>query len=275
MTPTYQVRVDGHLDDHWSEWLGALDLHHDDDGTSTLTGPVADQAQLHGLLAGLRDLGAPLLSVRAVPPPQGASPLSRLPWPVRTDRLTLRPARVEDAQATWAFRRLEPVCRWLTEAPTSPESYRCTFTDPARLSSTLVVELDGRVVGDLMLRVEDAWAQTEICEQARATQAELGWVLDPAHEGEGYATEAVRELVRICFEGLGLRRVTATCFADNEGSWRLMERLGMRRERHAVADALHRSGEWLDSYGYALLETEWRALAAASGSAQNRQLGPD
>jgi hypothetical protein len=62
----YEFRVDGHLDEHWSTWLGRLDLTHNEDGTSTLTGPVADQAELHGLLGRLRDIGAPLLSLRAL-----------------------------------------------------------------------------------------------------------------------------------------------------------------------------------------------------------------
>ena len=77
------------------------------------------------------------------------------------------------------------------------------------------------------------------------------------HTGDGYATEAVRALLHICFEDLGLRRVTAACFAENTTSWHLMERLGMRREMHAVADALHRSGKWLGTYGYALRRDEW------------------
>ncbi len=59
---------------------------------------------------------------------------------------------------------------------------------------------------------------------------------------------------------LGLRRVTAGCFAANEASWRLMERVGMRREIHTVRESLHRSGEWLDGMGYALLADEWREL---------------
>ena len=69
--------------------------------------------------------------------------------------------------------------------------------------------------------------------------------------------------MQICFDDLELRRVTAMGFADNEASWRLMERVGMRRELHAVADALHRSGKWLDSFGYALLAEEWRGAARA------------
>ena len=70
MTPgtprTYRMRVVGHLDDHWSSWLGEFRIDPCDDGTCTLTGPVADQAQLHGILARLRDIGATLLSVRAI-----------------------------------------------------------------------------------------------------------------------------------------------------------------------------------------------------------------
>ena len=62
----YELRVDGHLDQHWSTWFGGLTLTHDDDGTTTLRGPVADQAELHGLLAKVRDLGATLLSVRTI-----------------------------------------------------------------------------------------------------------------------------------------------------------------------------------------------------------------
>ncbi len=69
---TYEFRVDGHLDDHWSAWLGELTITRHHDGTSTLTGPVADQAQLHGVLARLRDIGATLLSLNALEAPQPA-----------------------------------------------------------------------------------------------------------------------------------------------------------------------------------------------------------
>jgi RimJ/RimL family protein N-acetyltransferase len=207
-----------------------------------------------------------------------AAKLDDVAWPVHTARLSLRRAGTADLDATWRFRQLDAVSRWMTSAPTSPEDYRLTFEDPDRLAKTLVIELDGEVIGDLMIAIEDAWAQSEVATQARGVQAELGWCLDPQHQGRGYATEAVTALMRLCFEDLGLRRVTANCFADNEESWRLMERLGMRREIHALRDSLHRSGEWLDGMGYALLAEEWRkarqaeALHAsdAQGSGANR-----
>ncbi|MEO7447775.1 MAG: hypothetical protein ABI336_05820 [Humibacillus sp.] len=62
----YELRIDGHLDQHWSAWFGGLTLTHDADGTTTLRGPVADQAELHGLLAKVRDLGVTLLSVKTL-----------------------------------------------------------------------------------------------------------------------------------------------------------------------------------------------------------------
>ena len=136
------------------------------------------------------------------------------------------------------------------------------FVDHDRLAKTLVVERDGVVIGDLMLSVEDAWAQSEVKDLAHDVQAELGWCLSPEYQGHGYATEAVKELIRVCFDDIGLRRVKADCFAANETSWRLMERVDMRREFHTVRESLHRSGQWLDGFGYALLADEWRSLKA-------------
>ncbi len=70
-TLTYELRVEGHLDDHWSAWLGQLTITRQHDGTTTLTGPVADQAQLHGVLARLRDIGATLMSLNTIQAPFG------------------------------------------------------------------------------------------------------------------------------------------------------------------------------------------------------------
>jgi RimJ/RimL family protein N-acetyltransferase len=191
--------------------------------------------------------------------PMTSTTLDAITWPVRTARLTLRPATAGDLEAIWAFRRLDDVSRWITRAPATIEEFRTRFEDPDSLAKSIVIERDGQVIGDLMLEVKDAWAQAEVADRARGVQAELGWVLHPGHAGRGYGTEAVRELIRLCFEDLGLRRVTADCFAANESSWRLMERVGMRREFNARREALHRSGEWLDSVGYGLLAEEWSA----------------
>jgi RimJ/RimL family protein N-acetyltransferase len=259
----YELRVEGHLDHCWATVLEGFCLRHDPDGTTTLSGVAVDQAHLHGVLARLGDLGVPLLSLRAAaaaePPEQTelTKPVAALRWPRPTSRLVLRPATPEDAQATWGYRRLDTVSRWLTEMPSSLESHRCTLEQSSALATTVVALLDGRVIADLALRVDDGWAQAEVAHLATQSQAELTCGLDPAFTGQGYATEAARELLTICFDELGLRRVTATCFVDNVPAWRLMERIGMRRESHAVEDALHRSGRWLDRFTYAALSGEW------------------
>ena len=64
----YQLRVAGHLDDHWSAWFGHLTLTHESDGTTSLSGAVADQAELHGLLMKVRDLGVTLISLEVIDP---------------------------------------------------------------------------------------------------------------------------------------------------------------------------------------------------------------
>lgn len=72
----YEIRIVGHIDTRWSERFGGLRLTHEDDGTTTIHGPVIDQAALHGLLRSVRDLGLPLISVRRVEPdqPQDSTP---------------------------------------------------------------------------------------------------------------------------------------------------------------------------------------------------------
>ncbi len=58
-----EIRVKGQIDKHWSDWLGGLTITHTDQNETVLTGPIPDQAALHGLLAKLRDLGLPIVSV--------------------------------------------------------------------------------------------------------------------------------------------------------------------------------------------------------------------
>lgn len=271
----YAIRVHGHLDDHWSAWLGEPDMTRENDGTTTISASIADQAQLHGVLAGLRDIGAVITELRTAPEPvRTCRPV--LERPLHTERLTLRPAGAEDAEATWKYRRLESVNEWLTGCPPDLGGYRKLFSEPARLESSVIVTLgrgaEAPIIGDFTLRREDAWAGLDVTDQAHNTQAELGWVLDPAHVGHGYAIEAMHELLRYCFHDLGVRRITASCFLDDDTSLSLMERVGMRRELHAVRGSLHRSGRWLDAIGYAILKDEWSPtdLAFSGSVEQNR-----
>jgi RimJ/RimL family protein N-acetyltransferase len=145
------------------------------------------------------------------PPPEPS-----LRTQIEAERLVIRPGTGLDAEKTWAYRRLETVNEWLTGTPATLGEYRDLFNEPDRLADTVIVELNdhlgGGIVGDFMVRVEDSWAQLDVAEHARRSQVELGWVLDPAHTGRGYATEAVQALIRYCFDELDVRRIVANCF---------------------------------------------------------------
>jgi hypothetical protein len=77
----YQIRIHGHLDSQWKDWFEGLALTQEDNGDTLLTGPVVDQAALHGLLKKVRDLAIPLLSVIRVEPTQPTKSESKSPNP--------------------------------------------------------------------------------------------------------------------------------------------------------------------------------------------------
>jgi hypothetical protein len=74
----YEIRLKGHLDDRWAEWFEGLTIKLEEDGDTLLTGPVVDQAALHGLLKKVRDLGMPLVSVNFVNPEQARTQEDKL-----------------------------------------------------------------------------------------------------------------------------------------------------------------------------------------------------
>jgi RimJ/RimL family protein N-acetyltransferase len=154
----------------------------------------------------------------------------------------------------FAYRSQPQVAERITSTATDLESLAERFGDD---TTAVIVEQDGRLIGDLMVGSRDAYAQREVAERAAGSEAELGWTFDPGHHGRGLATEAIRALIGICFDELGLRRVATAWFTGNEPSWRLMERVGMRREAHHIANSLHRDHGWLDEYVYALPVDDW------------------
>lgn len=92
-------------------------------------------------------------------------------------------------------------------------------------------------------------------------QGELGFSFNPEYGGRGLATEAVFAALGYGFNSLGLHRIFAGVDTRNTKSWRLMERIGMRREAHFVHANLE-GADWIDDFIYAMLEHEWRAKNA-------------
>jgi len=73
-TSGYRIRTQGHISERWSDWFEGMVLVHDSDGTTLIRCPALDQAALHGLLAKVRDLGIPLISVTRTPPQKRSHP---------------------------------------------------------------------------------------------------------------------------------------------------------------------------------------------------------
>lgn len=95
---------------------------------------------------------------------------------------------------------------------------------------------------------------------------EIGWVLHKAYHGRGYVTEAAIALLRYGFESLQLHRVIATCQPENIPSYRVMEKLGMRREAFFRQCIYKGEDRWWDEYFYAMLEDEWHQLYGSKPS---------
>lgn len=183
--------------------------------------------------------------------------LADLDWPVHTHRLTLRRGLFEDAEAVWPWFRLPEVQEWTTTLNTALEDHQEWWD--RTLGSCVVGLLDGRIVASGKLERQDAWSQADMKDQAAGQQAEIGWVLDPSIHGRGFGTEFAAGLLDLAIDGLGVRRVEASCFAENLASRRVMEKIGLRLEGIFREESLHRSGRWLDGMSYALLASEYCA----------------
>ena len=120
----------------------------------------------------------------------------------------------------------------------------------------LVVSLDAesRVIGDCSLTITSF----------EDRQADVGFAFNPRYHGNGYATKAVNATLGFGFLELGMHRLSGASDVRNERSWKLMERIGMRREAHFVHDC-HTKGEWIDDYLYAMLENEWPKVEGCVG----------
>lgn len=222
-------------------------------------------------------------------------PLLRIDGPIRTDRLILRTLTPDDIGDFEAYASRPDVLRYLPWP--LRDSAGIAEHLSRRLSTTLVTDgdvivlgivltgdrpegdntgsdntgsdhtsadqsaennttpHDGRVIGDLTLRLLSA----------EDGQAEIGWVLHPDFQGNGYASEATLKLLHVAFDDLGAHRVVANLDARNHDSAKLCHRLGLRQEGHFVHDH-HDEDGWADSLVFAILDAEWKARIAIDGA---------
>jgi RimJ/RimL family protein N-acetyltransferase len=180
-------------------------------------------------------------------------------YPVRTERLLLRPFNEADLPALLAYHSSPAVHQFLPMEPMDAEGVlhrlrqglwsRSTLDEEGEILFLGVALLStGELIGDVMLR----WLSGQ--DQC----GEIGYVINPAHGGNGYATEAARAVLHLAFDELELHRMIARIDPRNTASLRLAERLGMRREALLIQNHWHK-GAWADEVDFALLRHEWEA----------------
>jgi RimJ/RimL family protein N-acetyltransferase len=179
-------------------------------------------------------------------------------YPVRGERLLLRPLTSRDTDALLAYRSREDVCRYVPFEPMTAEDITERLAGPwadTELSGeghglTLGAEVrqTGELAGDCVL----FWRSRE------HAGGEVGYVFNPSLGGRGYATEAVTMMLRLGFEELGMHRIIARIDERNEPSARLARRVGMRQEARLVENEYFK-GEWTTELDFAVLATEWHA----------------
>jgi RimJ/RimL family protein N-acetyltransferase len=182
-------------------------------------------------------------------------------WPIETARLLLRPFEADDLESLHAIHSDAGVARWLYNEPRTLAETRellghklgagALRAEGDWLAAAAVVRETGELVADISLH----WAS----EPHR--QGELGFLVHPAHQGQGYATEAALAILDFAFGELGLHRVIGKLEARNAASERVLEKLGMRREAHLVENEWVK-GEWQSELVYAILDREWHDAGA-------------
>jgi RimJ/RimL family protein N-acetyltransferase len=174
--------------------------------------------------------------------------------PLQTKRLILRPITPADWPAIHRYMSDPVVTRWLPEGPldeAQAEAFARKNAGRSARAIAIVERESGGLVGHLVFH---PWL-------GHATH-EIGWAISSDHQGQGYATEGARALMNFAFGTLGRHRMIATCQPENVASWRVMEKLGMRREAHFRRGLYQKTGEWWDEYFYALLADEHLAAKA-------------
>lgn len=183
------------------------------------------------------------------------------PWSKTVNGVLLRDPRDTDIDVIASFRNLPEVNRWLIVTHQTPDELRRAWlgVPSSETDFSCIAEVDGELAGVGFLEIEDGMGQPG---KPRGTDAGIGYIVRSGYEGRGVASAIALGLVEAAFVDLGLRRVVAGCFADNEASVRILEKTGLRREQHGRGDSWHADLGWVDGYTYGVLKDEWLATRA-------------
>lgn len=179
---------------------------------------------------------------------------------LETDRLILREFVASDWPAVMAYQsdpRYLRYYEWTGRTETEVRAFVQMFLDHqqeeprTKFQLAVILKAEDRLIGNCGIQMKTPDAR----------EADIGYELDPDHWGQGYATEAAHAIVAFGFSELKLHRVWSWCIAENRGSSRVMEKLGMQREGHLRENEWIK-GRWWDTLIYGILEHEWDAQTA-------------
>lgn len=190
-----------------------------------------------------------LLFARVLPMKSIAVPDNDRFTSIETQRLILRRFVPADWRAVYRYMSDPQVTAFLPEGLMSPARARTFAARNARKPQAIAVieTIGNELIGHMPFHLWFAPATWEI-----------GWALARDRQGLGYATEAATALLDYAFGALGCHRMIATCQPENFASWRVAEKLRMRREAHFKACLARPDGTWWDEYFYAILADEWQ-----------------
>lgn len=177
--------------------------------------------------------------------------------------LLLREAEPADIEQLLTFRNDPAVNRFMLRTSVNPEVFRQEWLaiPTSETDFSCVAEMHGRVAAMGFLDIVDGIGQPG---KPKRTEGLIGYIVDPGFAGKGVASDLACGLLTAAFDQLGLRRVTAGCYADNAASARVLEKAGMRCEQHGVEDSWHANLGWVDGFQYAVLAREWRLMQGPS-----------
>lgn len=169
--------------------------------------------------------------------------------PLETQRLIIRHFELQDWEAVHAYTGDATVMNFVEEGQMS-EAQSKQFVEKNSSDQAeafpVLLKAQNRLIGHMIFH---PWF-------GHLTY-EIGWVFHPNYHGNGYATEAAKALLRYYFENLQGHRVIATCQPENPASYRVMEKIGMKREGHFRKCIYRGENMWWDEYFYAILDEEW------------------
>lgn len=173
---------------------------------------------------------------------------------IETERLLIRKFKLNDLQAVYEYTSDIKVMKYIPEGVFTKDAAKEFITQNMGEKAekyAVILKEDNILIGHIFFG-----------KYFGDHTYEIGWVFNPKFYNQGYASEAAKAMLAYGFEKMKLHRIIATCQPENTPSYRVMEKIGMRREGH-FKKCIPNGDEWWDEYYYAILEEEWKLTTSS------------